>query len=332
VLQLRNRTGLAGTVFASPDPDGVDTLYAVVKGTFSLSETPTPLEEQVPVAVAARHWGDPATTSVRVPSDVSLLKPGADVLLLGSARAPGGRPVPAMDVGLALGGLRRVLRVFGDRVWRRSPTGFAASAPQPFVSMPLVWERAWGGGEEVDGRLQAETRNPVGVGFRARGSVRSPEGTPLPNVEDPRRPLLGHDDAPAPAGTGPLAAHWHPRRAYAGTYDDRWLQERAPYLPRDFDARFFQLAPPEQVLPRLAGGERGELHGLSIEGPIRFRLPTLAVTVTYRLAGGAAERPAALDTVLLEPDEKRMILVWRAALAVDKRLLQVREIDVAPAA
>ena len=41
-----------------------------------------------------------------------------------------------------------------------------------------------------------------------------------------------------------MAPHWLPRRAWAGTYDDAWRISRAPYLPADFDARFFQLYSP----------------------------------------------------------------------------------------
>jgi hypothetical protein len=44
--------------------------------------------------------------------------------------------------------------------------------------------------------------------------------------------------------------------------------------------------------------------------------------------GGTTTRPAALDTVLIEPDAARVSLVWRAALECDKKVLQTREVVV----
>src|SRR5690348_12995383 len=122
MLQLKNDTGLAATMFLSPDPDGVDTLYAVVKGTFALDAPldaagePPLVAEQLPVTVSPEYRGDPGTSSLKVASDIYLLKPATDVLLVGHARAPGGRPTSWMDVGLAVGPVRKAVRVFGDRV------------------------------------------------------------------------------------------------------------------------------------------------------------------------------------------------------------------------
>ena len=333
MLQFRNDTGLAGTIFLSPDPDGVDTVYAVVKGTFALGGLAewgelVPAAEQLPVAPAPEYHGDPAASSIRVPSDLGLVKPGTDVLLVGHAHAPGRRPAPYVDVALAVGPVHRQLRVFGDRVWTGGTLGATPSPPEPFERMPLVWERAFGGVEQVGDLLHAETRNPVGTGFRASDSEQVPDGLPLPNLEDPEQPITSPKDQPAPTCFAPLAEHWEPRRSYAGTYDDAWQQHRAPYLPADFDPRFFQLAPPSLVASGyLQGGEPMEVHGATPGGvPLRFRLPAVRMTVAFTLDGGPQPVPAALDTVLVEPDAGRVLLTWRAALACDKRALRVREV------
>ena len=267
MLQFVNETGLAGTIFLSPDPDGVDTAYAVVKGTFALDGLaawgePRPAAEQLPMMPAPEHYGDPATTSVRVPSDLSLVKPATDVLLVGHAHAPGAWPVPSVDVALAAGPLRKHVRVVGDRVWERGGVGYAMTPPASFERMPLVWERAYGGVDSVAGEPRAEARNPVGTGFRDAASELAMDGVALPNLEDPRQPIGSWKEQPAPACFAPLGAHWEPRRSYAGTYDERWQAQRAPYLPTDFDPRFFQLAPPDLIAPGyLQGGEPVEVHG-----------------------------------------------------------------------
>jgi hypothetical protein len=333
MLQLANATGLAATMFAAPDPDGVDSLFAVVKGTFDLTRldangVPARAEEQAPPVLADEHWGDPAESSVRVPSDVSLVKPATDVLLIGCAHAPGGRPTTWMDVTLQAGPLRRAVRVFGDRVWRDGATG--VPAPQPFEQMPLVWERAFGGTDiSAKGEVRGEARNPVGAGFRAPDGAKPLDGLPLPNLEDPYDPITSWKHCPAPAAFAPVAAHWQPRASRAGTYDDAWQQSRAPYLPKDFDSAFFQLAPDGLVANGyFQGGEIIDAQGVTPAGRLAFRLPALPVRVEYRLDNGSESPPMHLDTVLVEPDAARVILVWRTVLRCDKKLLRVREITV----
>lgn len=333
MLQLSNDTGLAATLFAAPDPDGVQSLYAVVKGTFDLRRldgcgVPARAEQQVPPVLANEHHGRAGETSIRAPSDVSLVKPGTDVLLMGTAYAPGGRPVTWMDVTLAAGSLRKTVRVFGDRVWRDG-VSTTATAPKPFERMPLVWERAFGGVDRRGGEPRGEPRNPVGAGFRAPDGEKPLEGLPLPNLEDPYDPILAWKDAPAPAAFAPVAPHWLPRRSFAGTYDEAWQHERAPYLPEDFDPRFFQLAPEGLAAPGwFQGGEIVDVTGATPAGRLAFRLPALPVQVEYTLHGTPHTPPVNLDTVLIEPDEARVVLVWRTVLSCDKQLLKVSRITV----
>lgn len=333
MLQFQNTTPFAGTVALTPDVDGTDSLWTIVKGTFSLSAEVTVAEKQVPIALADAFQGEPARTSLKSAADVALTKPGTDVLLLGTACAPGGRAVGQMDVSLAVGPVQKTVRVFGDRVWKSGLLGARLSPPEPFERMPLVWERAFGGSDVVEGDpplVQAEDRNPVGAGFRVEGGKKALDGLRLPNLEDPRRLISSWKDRPAPAAFGPLAAHWEPRRTYAGTYDEAWQKRRAPYLPKDFDPRFFQVAPPGQVAPgHLKGGERVEVVGALPSGPLTFCLPEVVVEVAYRLDGTDQLRQANLDTVVIEPDEARLVLVWRSVLACDKKALRVSRIRAA---
>lgn len=308
-----------------PDAAGIDTMYAVVKGTFALGNVLSLADEQVPVSLQDQHYGDPAKTSIRVPSDLSLEKKGTDVVLVGSAWAPGGRPTWQMDVSLSVGPMSKIVRVFGDRVWQN---GIAAPAwVTPFVQMPLVWERAFGGRDECCEPAAADPRNPVGVGFRGRNSSMSVAGMALPNIEDPASPISSPNQAPSPAGVGPISPHWQPRQSFAGTYDSNWLEKRAPYLPHDFDARFCQIAPAGlSMSTHLRGGDPVQILGATPSGVARFFLPTARLEVTYLLDRGQETRAAALDTVILEPDAGRVIVVWRAALPCDKKALKVREI------
>jgi len=330
MLQVRNGTPFKTGIMMLPDARGVDTLFAVVKGTFALGDRLALADVQVPVVPADQHHDDPAMSSVRVPSDVCLGKPATDVLLLGSAWAPRGTPTAQMDVSLRVGPVAKTVRVFGDRVWEVDAAGARIAPVAPFVRVPLVWERAYGGTSLTEKGPASYARNPVGVGFGAAVGGRPSSGSPLPNIEDPAALIGSWKDAPGPAGFAPLAAHWQPRCSYAGTYDERWQTQRSPYLPDDFDPRFFQLAAPGLIAGSyLQGGEPVEILGASERGAERFVLPALRVMVNYRLGDAAHDRAAVLDTVILEPDVRRVVMVWRASWPCDKKALRVKEVGVA---
>jgi hypothetical protein len=328
VLQFKNRTPFVGGVAVIPNADGIDTLFAFVKATLTIGGEIGIADEQVPVANEPKYHGDPGTTSLKVASDVSLTKPSTDIVVIGHACGENGRRVRMMDVDVGVGSVQHTVRVFGDRIWVREGPTYAASAPESFELMPLVWERAFGGRDVAESGPREEPRNPVGTGFRATDGQTPVEGTPLPNLEDPRDPLISWKQRPRPVCFAPIPPNWEPRRSYAGTYDEQWQQSRAPYLPEDFDHRFLQIAPPPMISPQpLVGGERVRIVGMHPEGPIEFALPAIRPRIQFYLNGGAEEPGIMIDTVIIEPTIRRLQLVWRAELPCDKRALKVREIE-----
>ena len=54
---------------------------------------------------------------------------------------------PSLGVALAGPGFQKKAVVTGDRQWHDNPRGPVPSMPAPFVSMPLVWDRAFGGSD-----------------------------------------------------------------------------------------------------------------------------------------------------------------------------------------
>jgi hypothetical protein len=333
VLQLRNSTPFKAALMVLPDRHGVETLFTVIKGTFSVGATVDLAPEQLPIVAADEYYGDQLTTSIRLPSDISLEKPGTDVVVIGTAFAPRAEPTWQMDVSASVGALTKSVRVFADRRWDATATGATISWQAPFVRMPIVWERAFGGTDVTDDGERTEPRNPAGVGFRARGGKKPVAGEPLPNIENMAALISSVGDAPDPAGLAPVAPHWLPRRSYAGTYDAQWQRARSPFLPDDFDPRFCQIAPNGMsTTAHIRGAELVELRGLTPEGLMRFALPVAEVKAHYRFDRTTEVRTANLDTVLLEPDESRVVLVWRAALACDKKVLKVRDVETTTAA
>ena len=326
MLQFKNGTPFAGTILLLPDQEGIDSIFTIVKATFTLQAPSMLAADQVPVTRAPSYHAEPDWSSISQPSDLSLMKPATDVLLVGQAHAPGGRSIREMEVTLTAGRLSKTVRVFGDRNWRVSGP-VSMTAPAPFDTMPLVWERAYGGTDRIGDELHAEHRNPVGLGFRVERGETALDGLPLPNLEDPANLISSWDQRPPPACFAPVAPHWEPRRSYAGTYDEAWQRSRGPYLPVDFDARFFQLAPPGLVADGyFKGGESIEVTGATPSGWLEVTLPSVDVQVTYVIDGISEERTAVLDTVILEPDADRVQLVWRAVISCDKKALRVSEI------
>lgn len=334
MLQLKNTSPFEPAIALFADRHGVDTLYVVVKATFTLEPRVDIAEEQVAPVLADDYWGEPGGSSLKFASDMHLGKPGTDAAVIGAAWGAGGKAVPYVDAGIAIADKRKLVRVFGDRVWRKNGADF--SPPQPFETLPIVYERAYGGVQlaDPDADPDAETaageeRNPVGIGFRGARTDEEAEGLPLPNLEDPENPIERWGDTAPPQGFGYVAPNWLPRRGFAGTYDDAWQKSRAPYLPVDFDPRFFNAAHPDLVFDGyLSGGETVQVVGMSPKGKLRFTLPCCDLSAEINVAGRRETPPLNLETVQIEPDEGRLCMVWRAALPCDKQALKVEEIAI----
>ncbi|HVO83155.1 MAG TPA: DUF2169 domain-containing protein [Syntrophobacteria bacterium] len=340
-MQIVNETPFSvGTMFWE-DLQGKANLSIIVKATFSITKQGAAAAvDQLPLFTTDEHYGDEPLASVRFESDMAPFKPLADVVLVGKAYAPGGRPVARLDVSLRIGGVQRVIRVFGDRKWSYSsklalvPT---ISDPKPFVTMDLVYERAFGGIDETAAQYCKE--NLVGRGFIGKKSVASIDGKLLPNLEAPYNLIDSWKSQPKPAGFGFYGRGWQPRLRHAGTYDEKHERERAPALPLDFSYAIFNGAHPDlQVKGYLHGDEEVELIHLSRDPLLRFRLPGMRPTVrvstwTVPLAEWMDQQIAegrevavedvptreqgvesVLDTLVLVPDEGIFYEVFRGVV------------------
>ncbi|MEM1125934.1 MAG: DUF2169 domain-containing protein [Bacteroidota bacterium] len=333
---LVNESPFAAQELFLTDEDGRDLLVVVVKATYSIGAAGLHLaSEPVPVDVAGTYHGDPETASLRFEPEIAPQKVGTDVVLVGHAfpNAPGARWV---DVGLRVGPLNKVIRAFGDRHWYRTLGFSRISEPALFDRIPLRWELAFGGWDRSDENPEqhrVEARNPVGVGFQASLLAGAEEGTPLPNLEHPQHLIDSPTDVPPPAGFGFIGPHWAPRLQYAGTYDAAWERDRLPLLPLDFDRRFYNAAPPDQVLAEPLRGDEPVVVAHATPGPwLHFHLPgeppPTSTVVIRRQADQALN--LRLDTVIIDTDYLQVHLLWRAALTVPQGPYAVQAIRVRP--
>ena len=326
MLQLKNATPFAAAFSLFRNEQGIDTLYTMVKSTFNIGPQWTLHNQQQPLQETDVFWGDPQSSSLRHASDYHLGKSATDIIMLGSACAPDQRAVQQMDVSLRVGTVGKTIRVFGDRYWRQGQISY----PEPFTHMPLVYERAFGGVDERSGQVRgAESRNPVGRGYVGRKSRSEVEGMALPNLECPSQLIRDLDDMPAPACFAPVAGHWQPRSSMAGTYDDAWQQTRAPYLPEDYQQRFMNVAHPDLIYPGfLKGGEEVNIQGMHPSGNLNFLLPQIKLTNRITLDDQSHSSQFALETLLLEPNQLSLSMVWRAAMPCDKKMLKIKQIFI----
>ncbi len=271
-------------------------------------------------------WGTPGETSVMLPSDLCIRKPGTDVIVTSRGYASGGTPVGHFDVSARVGPVNKVLRIFGLRVWQSSGQGL--SDPRPISELDLRYEFAWGGADfNDDGDAEEEPRNPMGMGVTLDPDSLTHQAAP--HIEDPFDLISSRRTRPQPAGVGPIGRWWEPRRSYCGTYDEKWLDERAPLLPADEDDRVNLCASPGLIAETpLMGGEDVVLAGMKPGGgTTSFCLPRVGVEIEVKVDDRQPEvfHPT-IDTVVIDQLLGATVglptveLVWRAAVKAPRRM------------
>jgi hypothetical protein len=315
--QLRNLTPFAAGQGWVRSLDGAETWIVVVKATFDVLEGGKVqiASTQLPPVRTPKYRGDPGRSSIVWDNDFVLAKLATDVIVNGTAYAPGSRAAGAVEVSFSVGSVSKKLRVVGDRSWNLA--GAALSSPRPFVSLPLIYERSFGGVDRRSSNSDADWYwpNPIGTGYAV--SDRDIADVVVPNIEYPDDPIRSWKGRPRPAGFGVLGPNWQQRAKYAGTYDQAWSDNRQPLLPADFDLRHFQLVPEDQQAPGfLSGTEPISLVNLTPDGQLIFSLPPVSLRMESRFMDGDAREhpPAQLHTIIIEPDSSRVSLVWHSAI------------------
>ncbi len=291
-------------------------LVVAVKATFELpSEGLAQLVADVDQAFVTgdEPWDDDVDRTIRYASDLALVKPQGEAWLTGTLSTP--EPVRELVCRARVGDVEMRFSVVGDRWWE--PSG-AMSAPAPFRSMELSWERAFGG--------PGFAANPAGRGIApdpndAAGRVA------LPNIELHDRLVRSPAERPEPAGAFPIPPTWPERAQLMGTYDASYMRERWPYYPADFSWRHFQAARPAQ---RIEGYWRGDeeielAHLHPSHARVHCRLPSIKPRAFVR---EAAQRDAlreiglVLDTITIDAGQGRAFAVWRGSTACSGEALE----------
>ena len=334
-MELINATRMVAGYNMGLEPSGRELLVVVIKGTFVLPKAGEQVrlaDEQLPLIMADTFTGEPGFSAPVLEVDFAPRKQACDVLLVGSARAPAGTQVTRMRVGVRVGPMEKSFDVIGDRVWQAGLSGISASAPQHFTSMPVSYDLAFGGADRYsddESEHDAYLPNPAGRGWHKHLKNAWVDGTPLPNTEEIGKPLGSPVDKHRAMALGPLGRGWPQRARYAGTYDEQWLAEVFPFLPKDFDERYYQAAPEDQQMPVPNGPVEVVLSGFTADGVRRFVLPHFEAPVhVFAKKGEREDLTATLDTIVFEPDHERFTMSWRVARPLKKSMHEIAQVLV----
>lgn len=329
-MDFINPTRLPAAWTLGFDRDGRELLVVVVKATFTIPESgsdPRLAEEQSKLIEADEFTAEPGLSAPLRETDFAHRKPFCDILLNGSAYAPGGRPVRQAIVTAKVGAFTKAFVVKGPRLWQRRLLGVVAGDPEPFAKVSISYDVAYGGIDASGGAIRTFLSNPVGRGYAPNAN--DIDSRPLPHTEEIGNPITAPTGNYQPMSLGPIGRSWSPRAGFAGTYDQRWLDEEAPFWPRDFDPRYFQGAPVDQQIQYPRGGEDVVLQNLTASGSVRFRLPSLYVPLLLipHLDEDKQVDPV-VDTIAFEPDQARFAMTLRATIPMRRSCFDIKEIIV----
>jgi hypothetical protein len=334
-------------VVASKDDRRGDVFCVLVKRTYDIcGREPVRTENDRPFDLIDVYYppGDPEACSVQFENDLTPFKIATDVIVVGKAYAPGGQPVPALDVTTDVGGKTKVIRVLGDRKCQfNSGAAPSITDPVPFTEMEIRYERAYGGTDlgSIPDMPFSYPRNHLGRGFVLKNLRELVDNLSLPNLEDPsdlltpERIIVGEPEnwwrQPMPEGFGWFQRTWYPRCSFAGSVpgfvdpDVIIREEQLGLVPQrqfalarqfklpSFDIRFNNGASPGLAVPFLKGGEPIRLLNLRADGPFELRVPHEEPQIGLDIGMGMHELPAVLQTVLIRTEDGQMDLLWRGA-------------------
>ncbi|WP_395446871.1 DUF2169 domain-containing protein [Aminobacter sp. UC22_36] len=337
-MQILNQMGYPHQFTAATDVAGHDWLVVVVKATFDFPAKPgaevRKSVEQAPLVFADTQTGEPGYSATLWETDFAFRKPRCDVIVNGWAYAPGGRPAERVPVGIKVGNWSKHFEVVGHREWRAIGPVFTATSPQPFLKLPISYDVAWGGVDKLDPEDKIPgvyAANPVGTGWSRSRNQRFIPGLRLPNTQKVGEEIRSPFGDYTPMSFGPMGRGWPGRIEYGGTYDDNWTKNIFPFLPPDFDERYFQMAPPDQQIDHPRGGEEVQLVNLTPDGRVSFRLPDTALPMAlFKDGKKVVDTTVTADTILFDPERRRFSLVWRLSQRLHRTILDFSECWIGP--
>lgn len=337
-MRILNQTGFPTEFTMGMDVEAREYLSLVVKGTFDFPDgdgsIPEKAPEQRPLVMADEFTGAPGYSATLWETDFAFRKARCDVVAHGAAYAPGGRPAERVRVGLKVGDWSKQFDVVGAREWRTVGPAITATRPYPFTRMVFSYDTAFGGVDRLDPDDEtpaAYDPNPVGTGFASLRNQSRLSGLPLPNTEEVGAEIRSPYEKYRPMAFGPIGRAWPERRRYAGTYDQNWQDNVFPFLPGDFDERYYQMAGADQQIDPPRPGTRVIIVGMTPRGREEFRLPDTALPVkVFRGREEAFDGLRLPDTLAFDTEARQLMLTWRIWIPMKRIITEFTEAWIGP--
>lgn len=331
-MRILNQTRYQTQFTMARDTPGREYLLLVVKATFDFpapGQVPQVAAVQCPLVMADEYTGTPGLSAPLWETDFAFRKTRCDVVLQGAAHAPGGQPAERVRVGLRVGDWVKQFDVVGQRQWRMLGPAATATRPYPFTRQPFSYDTAFGGPDRSqpdDPAPPVYAANPIGIGWAAVRREGRITGLPLPNTEVPGEEVASPFGSYRPMALGPIGRAWPQRARFAGTYDEHWQNEVFPFLPEDFDERYYQMAPEDQQIAFPTPETPVVLVGLTPAGREEFRLPQTRLPIrVYRRREIVIDATALPDTLLFDTEARQFMLVWRVWTPIHRIITEFSE-------
>jgi hypothetical protein len=309
-LDIVNDTPYSFGCIAGRLPFPGHSLTLIVKGTFDLvpdGKVTVAEEQQLPTGDEFYEEDEELQGGPRYASDFAYFKPLADLSLSGNCHAPKGTLAPARRVTFQVGEVVHSLTVYGDRHW----IGPVATDPVPFSKIPLRYDYSYGG--------KGFKKNPIGRGYAKTEDENGGVKRYLPNIMRPGEQMSTPISRLEPAGFGPIHRAWAQRQSMLGSYKGKYLKTRWPWFAEDMDWRYFNAAPEGLQTEFLRGDEALYFENLHPDYPhyrstlagLRTRCFVNCDAADSAEAGQFLEVGMNLDTLWVDMDHEKVVLVWR---------------------
>jgi hypothetical protein len=206
--------------------------------------------------------------------------------------------------------------------------------PYPFTRMEFCYDTAFGGPDRCDPDDPTPPvfdQNPVGMGFAATSDFAKLAGQPVPNTEEIDRPITSPFEPYNPMALGPLGRGWPLRRKYTGTYDQNWIDNVFPFLPQDFDERYYQMASEDQQIDLPQTGTEVVILGMTPNGRESFRLPETGLPIRiFRRRETVLENTVRPDTLYFDTEARQFTMTWRVEVPIKRDITEFTEAWVGP--
>ncbi|MEP5091483.1 MAG: DUF2169 domain-containing protein [Paracoccaceae bacterium] len=315
------------------DETGREFLSLVVRGTFDFpTDGQTVLEpsiEQCPLVMADEATGEPGYSATMWETDFAFRKPHTEVIAQGAAYSPDGKPAERVRVGIKVDNWVKQFDVVGYREWRNAGPVIRSTKPEPFKKKFFSYDTAFGGPDRLDPdepKPYVYMPNPVGRGFATARNQDRIYGLALPNTEAVGEEVRSPYGDYSPMALGPIGRGTPDRLPFGGTYDDNWKDNIFPFLPPDFDERYYQSAPQDQWVKPLRTGAQVIIVGMTPAGREVFTLPDVDLPITiFRGRDKCLEQIARADTLIVDTEARTLSLVWRVEVRIIRHMTEFSE-------